>query len=558
MSATFDATTTSEYASATTAAARSALIVAALTGTISVKVFNGSNTEMGSGTMDTPWATASGDTVTVGEVTSFTVGTTATPDADWYIRFQNAGVTRWVRGSFGLSSSSQDFTWSLGTWTATHTGTIGTATIITSGNTAPAFTVAPTSASIAATGGTIQFTAVDPEGSTVTYSMTTRPGATISSTTGLVTVTSAAAGSSGNITVTASDGVLSTPTTCAVTVAASGNLLRFAPGHYTRPSPNTTLAQYQTLLAGTALSSSQPGWDSRIKGAVCLRYWKDFETSKGVYDWTFFDGLLAACSANNKKLMIRIVDHAFGTTNPLSAVPSYLQSEGLTYVSSNPNAGAATWRSDCLTYKLNAFNAIVDRYGEDSTLVGFVGEETAMGTGLPADYSATAFFNQQIRLMQELCAYAPKIPYTLQANYVTGSPTSMMESYYAAARTAGGVYMCGGPDMLLEELGDNPCPSQEVIRGITGGVNHIGTYLSFAASEAKDFRSDEYPPVGATPAQVYDAKLNIYQANVMSWSTVNSASQLAGHQWVDVFTYLATHPVNTTVPSALVGLVEVM
>ena len=70
MSATFDATTTAAYAAANTAAERSALIVAALTGTISVKVFNGSNTEMGSGTMDTPWATASGDTVTVGEVTS--------------------------------------------------------------------------------------------------------------------------------------------------------------------------------------------------------------------------------------------------------------------------------------------------------------------------------------------------------------------------------------------------------------------------------------------------------------------------------------------------------
>lgn len=148
MSATFDATTTAEYTAASTAAARSAVIVAALTGTISVKVFNGSNTEMGSGTMAAPWATASDGTVTVGEVTSFTVGTTATPDADWYIRFQNAGATRWARGSFGLAGSGQNFTWSLDNWTATHTGTIGTATILTSGNAAPVFTVAPTVASI--------------------------------------------------------------------------------------------------------------------------------------------------------------------------------------------------------------------------------------------------------------------------------------------------------------------------------------------------------------------------------------------------------------------------
>jgi hypothetical protein len=222
MSATFDATTTAEYAAASTAAARSALIVAALTGTISVKVFDGTNTEMGSGTMDTPWATASGGTVTVGEVTSFTVGTTATPDSNWYIRFQNAGATRWVRGSFGLSSSGQDFTWSLSTWTATHTGTIGTATIQTAGNSAPAFTVAPTSASIAATGGTIQFEAVDPDNDAVVYSLTTtRFGITINdATTGLVTVTSAAAATSGNIVVQASDGTLTASATCAVTVAA--------------------------------------------------------------------------------------------------------------------------------------------------------------------------------------------------------------------------------------------------------------------------------------------------------------------------------------------------
>lgn len=221
MSATFDATTTAEYAAATTAADRSAVIVSALTGTISVKVFNGSNVEKGSGTMAAPWAVASGATVTVGEVSSFTVGGTATPDANWYIRFQNAGVTRWVRGSFGLADSGQDFTWSLATWEAGQTGTIGTATITTTGNTAPVFLDPPTSVNLPETGGTIEFTAVDPEGSTVTYSIAYRNGFSINPTTGLVTVTAAAEGTTGNITVTASDGVLSTPTVCLVIVNAT-------------------------------------------------------------------------------------------------------------------------------------------------------------------------------------------------------------------------------------------------------------------------------------------------------------------------------------------------
>jgi hypothetical protein len=266
MSATFDATTTSEYSAATTAAARSALIVAALTGTISVKVFDGTNTEMGSGTMDSPWATASGDTVTVGEVTSFTVGTTATPDADWYIRFQNAGVTRWVRGSFGLSSSSQDFTWSLATWTATHTGTIGTATITTSGNAAPAFTVAPTTANIAAAGGTIQFTAVDPDGDPVVYSLTTtRFGITIDSSTGLVTVTSAAAATSGNIVVQASDGTLTASATCSVTVQAVGDSETL---DYSDPIFGVALSGGRTTINVTSTATLQAAIDGATSGTT--------------------------------------------------------------------------------------------------------------------------------------------------------------------------------------------------------------------------------------------------------------------------------------------------
>ncbi len=265
MSATFDATTTAEYAAASTAAARSALIVAALTGTISVKVFNALDVEMGSGTMDSPWATASGDTVTVGEVTSFTVGTTATPDADWYIRFQNADVSRWVRGSFGLSSSSQDFTWSLATWTATHTGTIGTATITTSGNTAPAFTVAPTAVSLSSAGGTIQFTASDADGDPLVYALTTtRYGITINSTTGLVTVTAVAAGTSGNIVVTASDGILSATATCAVTVSEVAG--RTVEGSISLTSAGLLAnANADGVLIGT-LPETQTAWNADYIG----------------------------------------------------------------------------------------------------------------------------------------------------------------------------------------------------------------------------------------------------------------------------------------------------
>jgi hypothetical protein len=274
MSATFDATTTAAYEAATTAQSRAEAIVASLTGTITVTVYDGDDAAMGTGTMAAPWASASAGVVTLGEVSSFTVGTTATPDADWYIRFQNADVSRWARGSFGLSGA--DYNWSLATWESGQTGTIGTATIVAAGNEAPVFTVAPTTASIASTGGTIQFTATDPEGGSIFYSLTTtRAGITINASTGLVTVTAAAAGTSGNIVVQASDGILTTTTTCAVTVAnpdaarlvwftgafESGQIMPYTgqtDGFYfgTLPQPQTGAEAYFTSTGGAGPSAA--------------------------------------------------------------------------------------------------------------------------------------------------------------------------------------------------------------------------------------------------------------------------------------------------------------
>ena len=219
MSATFDATTTAEYAAATTAAARSAVIVAALTGTISVKVFNGSNVEKGSGTMAAPWAMASGNTVTVGEVIelhgrrdSHAGCQLVHPISERRRDAVGAGVVRSGRERARLHLVARQRG-------PGQTGTIGTATITTSGNAAPVFTVEPTSASIAATGGTIQFTATDADSPSLIYTLTTtRFGITINSSTGLVTVTGDAAGTSGNIVVQVSDGTLTDTATCMVTV----------------------------------------------------------------------------------------------------------------------------------------------------------------------------------------------------------------------------------------------------------------------------------------------------------------------------------------------------
>ncbi len=89
-------------------------------------------------------------------------------------------------------------------------------------NQPPAFTVAPSTATVLASGGTIQFTAADPEGLAITYSLVTPPsGYSINASTGLVTVAAGASG--GSFIVRAADpSGLSVTTPCSVTIQQSG------------------------------------------------------------------------------------------------------------------------------------------------------------------------------------------------------------------------------------------------------------------------------------------------------------------------------------------------
>lgn len=129
---TLDATTRAAYDAATTAAGRAQAVLDALTGTVDIKVYNGSGSVMGSGTIAAPWAIRSANVLTVQQSRDFSVTTSGTPDSSWYLRLESGG--KWVRGSFGLTGSGQDFLWSLSTWASGQLGTIGTATA-TSGKT---------------------------------------------------------------------------------------------------------------------------------------------------------------------------------------------------------------------------------------------------------------------------------------------------------------------------------------------------------------------------------------------------------------------------------------
>jgi hypothetical protein len=130
-----DTVTKGEYDALTLSDARASAVVSALGSSVVVEVYDGSDVLRASGTMADPWATASGATVTVGEVTGVGLLVTSggAPDANWYCQFR--GGARFVRGTFGVLGEARDFVWSLTSFQTGSRGTLGSVVLRTTGTT---------------------------------------------------------------------------------------------------------------------------------------------------------------------------------------------------------------------------------------------------------------------------------------------------------------------------------------------------------------------------------------------------------------------------------------
>jgi hypothetical protein len=133
MAIVLDTTTRGEYLAQTLASARASLIVSALPAPVVCEVYDGQDVLRASGTMQAPWATASGATVTVGEVTAQGIDVTSggAPDSNWYCQFRSG--SRFLRGTFGVLGSGRDFVWSLASFQTGSRGTLGTVAMSSTG-----------------------------------------------------------------------------------------------------------------------------------------------------------------------------------------------------------------------------------------------------------------------------------------------------------------------------------------------------------------------------------------------------------------------------------------
>lgn len=217
MALSLDASTAAAYQAATEATERAALLLAALTGTVSVKVYDGGDNEMGSGTLADPWATVDGATLTVGEVVSFAVTSDGTPDADWYLRITDG--TRYIQGTFGFND--EDFRWSLDSWALGQTATIDTIEIVAQGNAVPVWS-GDTGLGLLTLGSTVDVSqyAADAEELAFALVSCTLPGVTVSRE-GTVTLPAAGSSDTHTLVVSATDGIAAAVTrTFTFTVAS--------------------------------------------------------------------------------------------------------------------------------------------------------------------------------------------------------------------------------------------------------------------------------------------------------------------------------------------------
>lgn len=126
---TLDPITRSEYENEISGADRAAAIVAALVSPVSVRVYNETQQLVGEGLMRDPWATANDNIISLGELESFSVLVSGTPNpASWVVRIESGD--RSISGSFSFLASGGDFQWSLPSWTAGQRGSIGITQIV--------------------------------------------------------------------------------------------------------------------------------------------------------------------------------------------------------------------------------------------------------------------------------------------------------------------------------------------------------------------------------------------------------------------------------------------
>lgn len=543
--ATLDATTLAEYVAEVNASDRAQVIVDALTSTVYGRVYDSEDNVMGEGTMSSPWATVSGDSVIPATLNGFYVASLGSVNDGWYFKFESG--SRYVRCSFGLVGSGKEAEWSLSTWdVGTQAGIINGA-ITVSGNGPPLWTGAPTALTFTeGTGGTSNFSsyASDPDGDSLTYSLvgTAYTGISIGSISGVLTVTSSAVAATRSLTarVTDSSGLYADHSVSVLILESSLPTIKWHPGHYVKTQGTASQTNQDAYWSGVLGYYSRIDDSPYLRGAYVDIAWGAFNPTGAAYDWSRIDAALNALDPYNGRLLLAVGYKNFTTSaglicpSDLAAAHTYSTSSGWI---------TAVWRSAVMDRFISAMQALAARYDNDPRLELVTWSESAPSWAAvtpPADYSNLALSTQIQRLATSASAAFAQTNVFINVNSLSGQLTQIIETGYQNA--------CGfgTPDAVDTNAirlfrGETVSGEQVPPRDYRGLMPHH----EVASQPTLGGKDDNGPP-----------------SNIINWAQANSVTHLSWvttvstspNTWAEILTAIAADPnLSVTCPTVYGG-----
>jgi len=337
---------------------------------------------------------------------------------------------------------------------------------------------------------------------------------------------------------------------CVPPVAGSSHGVKWHPGHYVlTPGYMTTTSLGYTSSTISALAS-----EPNIVGVVHRIYWAALEPTRGNYDFSKLDALLALCQANGKRLIIDVWDRTYGGGSSAEGyLPAYLATEpggeGGWFARERGGVMARIWLPAIMDREIALARALAAHVTGGYTLdthpyvEGFTfTEESAadINNGDPASYSRSALATQLNRLAAALPLAWPHSNVFGGANFLSGEMDAMVGS--AVANRAG----IAGPDTIPGK----PTAAQRVFPGQTEaggtGIDYRGKVPALFMVQRAEIGGTKG---NFTPQQIYDVSLT-YGTTHLPW--LMKPSDATTTDWPNEilpFVRAGGHPLNTTCPT---------
>lgn len=211
--------------------------------------------------------------------------------------------------------------------------------------------------------------------------------------------------------------------------------VKWHPGHYVfnaHPEDNASIER--------AIASPY------ITGVQVRYFWRDLETSKGVYNFKGLEENLKYLQAHGKRLHLLVFDQDYWGKD---AVPSYMLS-GVEYGGGQVKAGRRVvpryWDADVMDRLIALYCALGDRFDQEPYFEAISTHETAVGSAARQDteYDDDAYVTQ---LKREQTALVEAFPTTLAFMSINWCP-AIDDVIHSAYEKGLGI---AGPDLILGE-----------------------------------------------------------------------------------------------------------